>query len=353
LYVISFHPVGQAEFGQNGANVEYVRPHCFEKAYAALTSVCHNPASARAFIKLFIDGASGSGKTRLGWELFNEVQRKATRLKLKHVSYAMVDAEGPPLYGPVASQFSPEQAAAAVAQHLVQIYGVDCKKAVLGPSVSLSDVVEAMMPAESSAGELQRSALVLHVDEFQKSIASVLMLLAFIRLYNSRQPQVLILPVCTGFWVDPDIADEPGGEKRVIRLNYLQNSDETWMLVQRAASIFCTNKQQLLELLSAAWAQQPAPLLRYLVEDTLGWAIACVQLGAELALAFADQSGVSLQWNALQIVEMRVLRSLREYYSETVKDSMRRLSEAGLRKLAAMALSPFQACGVGGSGKGC
>jgi hypothetical protein len=327
-----------------GANIEYIRPPCFQHAYSTLTSVCDISAVKRSFVKVFVDGASGSGKTRLGWELFKEVQRKAKDLGLKHVSYGLVDAGGPPLSDPQATQYSADQAAAAVAQSLVRSYGVECTQVVLGRSLSLRQVAEAMMPAGSDDGKLYHSVLVLHVDEFQKALRPVMTLLSFIREYNGEKPRVLILPVCTGLWVDADVADEPSGEWVVLRLNYLQDVDGAWMLVRHAAADATTEKR-VLELLAMQWQ---VPLLHYLVEDTLGWPMACVQLGVELAsylAGLADCLAERLTSSILQPVEERVFQVLQTYYHQTVQSAMGGLSMAGLRKLAAMAISPFQARG--------
>jgi hypothetical protein len=120
----------------------------------------------------------------------------------------------------------------------------------------------------------------------------------------------LILPICTGMLADRRLVDEQEEGVRILRLNYSQRSvEDTWTLAQNgAACASVLSPSPVAELLGAEDTRQKVPLLRFLVEDTLGWPTACIQLGAELVAALEwlpAGSGHTMTAEILRTVEER------------------------------------------------
>jgi hypothetical protein len=315
-----------------------LRPEKFEQAFAAMTNNCEPKPRQRNFIKLFIDGASGSGKTRFGWELYKELEVRQENLGLGQVFYAFVDAGGPP-FSSLDLQPDPSVVAASVAQHLVAKNAINCSRVKLAPSVTLHDVASAMLAARSGSRRVRRGALVLHIDEFQKALPQVVELLKAIRMANedgeSNGLSVLVLPVCTGLWTDDERARDPSGEVVKVRHNYFQSVNDSWKLVQRSAAAFALGGQ-VIPLLR----QESAPLqLRQLVEDTMGWPLACMHLGVE-AMSVASHWLPGMNSAVLlEHIEQRTFLALNAHYDRTLHTAESALAQAGLYKLLAMALS--------------
>ncbi len=60
------------------ALVDYVAPSCFDRVSGELTRAFTNPhATLKDCRAVFIDGASGCGKTRMGWELYQKLKNSA------------------------------------------------------------------------------------------------------------------------------------------------------------------------------------------------------------------------------------------------------------------------------------
>jgi Cdc6-like AAA superfamily ATPase len=82
---------------QSGETVEYVLPAIFDEAWDVIQGEAYFHETkikkhlGKDFIKLIIDGASGSGKTRIGLELYKKLEAEKHSLGLRRVHYVYVD----------------------------------------------------------------------------------------------------------------------------------------------------------------------------------------------------------------------------------------------------------------------
>jgi hypothetical protein len=122
------------------------------------------------------------------------------------------------------------------------------------------------------------------------------------------------------------------------------NDTSTYKLVRKAALTFRVDPGEsraaapniLLKVLPGKMRTAP-PLVRHLVEDTGGWALACVQLGVEHA---RKRALLDLDQNDLKTVETNVRDQLKHLYEEDISNAMKSLSVFGLAKLLLLAMSP-------------
>lgn len=319
----------------------------FDVAYDDLTNILRFP-DATATIKysrnVFIDGASGCGKTRFGWELYQRVKREAQKLGLSDVGYAVLQAGQDydmALQGATDNEKAHDTTTAnrALAVMLVRQYA-EQPNLVLSPSVTFSDIVKHLARAHRGAKD-GKAAFVLHFDEFQQSPIHVAAMLRVVRDHNTTFAlSTPVLPVLSGLVASAStlalVSDGITGVSSVVHtLHYFEPTDErTWQLV-------CNAERALRSIsrLQQYKTRADAPRsLRYLVEDTLGWQQAAVQLGVAIALARSD----ALDWRA---VEDDYLDLVKKYNSSEVLAPLVNGSNSAARKLLLLALSPHAVCG--------
>jgi len=327
--------------------VEYVPPVIFDDAYIDFTfdlTVYADVESQKTLRNVFIDGASGSGKTRFGYELYKRLARekqadKAGQLKTDFVSYAMITMPPNNTIDPMDT----EGAGRILAQLLIRQY-TKLQEVVLHDHFTLSDAINCLarrqLTPEQRANPHFRVALVLHIDEFQISPNLAAAMLRAIRDKNksTASTRMLILPVLTGLYSSQTTSilgpyEISGVQSRIHRLNFFKSKDlaSVWNIVRSAAKV---NNQHL--ILPARLEDQP-PFLQYLVEDVRGWPVAAVQLGGVLGLLSLTQ-----EWT-YKGLEATFLKVMTEKYSRGVFARALGVSETtGLQKLFLLALSPHK-----------
>jgi hypothetical protein len=332
-----------------GSSVHYQKPTIFDQAYYDMTAVCRMAGIGREFYKVFIDGGSGSGKTRMGWELYKRLAKDVGdgKLQVHKVHYVSV------LQGPDEPMFKApydegqwrndidkwayyEKVLAEHIVHTMTEERLDCNEA------SLRNVLRHLLALQKG----ERGAVVLHIDEFHRTPQVTKDLLSTVRRFSERNPDMPILAVCTGLYTDPsfDMSDMSPGYERLHHLSYLSSADATWNLVKAAATAATHG-----ELSPAFKADELRDCkhdqLRYLIEDLRGWPLAAVTLGAALPIVLRFHG---LQESAFQHAEEEVFRQLRGKYNIATLRKMLGHSDATLLKLTLLALSPFTVC-LGGS----
>jgi hypothetical protein len=342
-----------------GDKVDYVVPSCFNVAYEKLTKpfTVEEP-TLKHCCAVFIDGASGCGKTRLGWELYQRLKNNAPMGAVQYVTIAdsfWLD------HFAFSGKESDKDADAKVAANVLATLllrqatiGKDEKSPKLHDVTTLlplKTVVQAMLPPLATNPE-QRRALVLHLDEFHKDALHVPAILRAVRNFNRDEtlPQIAILPVMTG------LISNPTTEKMVdfgisdmdffkARLHYFgaNELDKTWQLVKNSMRAFESDMFDKVKL-------EDAPrLLRYLVEDTYGWQVAAAYLGATVVKYMEDLLEPDVGLGVWPRIERVYEKRVGELYSADKFTNVLKLN--GGRKLLLLALSPHKVRGWEREGK--
>lgn len=268
----------------------------------------------------------------MGMELYRRLQSERDRFDLCRVAYFLFEVGRYESFKHVDSHEASEAAVACILRSAEALItnGVTLR--------SLDDLVSQVFPSGAELPAETRCALVLHIDEFQDGPLATRALMTAIVNHNCNQPHRLILPVCTGLFTDDLLKDDsvPSGAFMRITLPYIENSEKAYELMLRGAQSSC-------HTVALPNALKDAPrLVRYLVEDTGGWPMACVQLGVELGIyahSPAELENISL----MTVVEERVFTFLNETYADTFGDGIGTLiSRAGIFKVLVLALSPHE-----------
>jgi hypothetical protein len=329
-----------------GAAVQYVPPSGFDEAYQHLTAYLQGLKGLRAESKLFIDGARGCGKTRFGWELGRKLMAD-NELGLDTAHYICLKLADLP-----DNLTDVSKASEALAQVLVTT-GLGIKyQQVRVQECTLADVV----PYLARCGDMtkRKAALVLHIDEFQGDPFLTVLLLRAIRQFNELGEDVKIggktvtkiLPVCTGLFA-PDtevlMAKYMSDLPCTVSLHYL-TPDDAWEVVRNAFDAKRQANSRTDGHLPADINDAPAAL-RYLVEDTLGWALVAVQIGALLAIHIDHISELhDLTAAYLERVETAIDEYLWAHYPPHSFRNAFGTGIEGLQKLLVLAMSPHSVC---------
>jgi hypothetical protein len=313
--------------------VEYLEPTVFSKVYDALTLVLKSGApSIKTCTKLYVDGASGSGKTRMGMELYRRLQNGKNRFDLHRVAYLLFEVGKYDSFKHIGSHQASDAAVGCILRSAETLItnGVTLR--------SLDDLVNQIFPSGVEFPAEKTCALVLHIDEFQNGPLATRELMTAIVNHNCNQPRRLILPVCTGLFTDDLLKDDsmPSGAFARITLPYIESSEKAYELMLRGARSSC-------HTVALPSVLEDAPrLIRFLIEDTGGWPMACVQLGVELG-PYAHLPDKLENISIMSVVEDNVVTFLHEAYDSTFGDGIGTLlSRAGIFKVLAMALSPHE-----------
>jgi hypothetical protein len=291
--------------------------------------------------RVYISGPTGSGKSRLGWELYCKVDRDKRKLGLVNVAFVSINM----------AKDTHIKTVADLVQHILRTRatasGVPELNSVETHQLSFEAVARHLAGWKAGGG---RTALVLHVDEFQHNPSTVLLIQDAIAAMNHTNS--VILPICTGLYnkgfrhhKDLDASDH----SHAIYLGYLSAADNTtdhdaaWEVV-RNATIAVIGRDVLPKALKDA-----PPVLRYLVEDLGGWPMAAVQLGGQLAAQEPLKRAMSpadVVWMhvSLNVCEAGMDGILKARYREPVTLLETTLKPAGIYKLVTLILSPFPVC---------
>lgn len=311
-----------------------------------MTASCSFESVGRNYYKVFIDGGSGSGKTRMGWQLYRRFAAAVTQgaVLVTKTSYLLV-AQGPDdpmIHAPAqhvawrADEDMWHHYEHALADLIVFTLADQEPRHI---DASLHSILRCLL----GLGSDEHGALVLHIDEFQRTPTETKELLSFVRRFSERHPDTRILTVCTGLYADPHfdgMDDTSPGVFKVHSLNYFTSVQKTWQLARAAGQ--ATAKKQMINLVAALRGVElndgTQVLVRYLVEDTRGWPIAAAYLGAALQRVAVD--GLN-EMAVYSHIEEEVYSQLKSMYKVKTLCRMLGHSEPALIKLTLLALSPF------------
>lgn len=316
---------------QAGAAVNYLEPpHVFSKAWDTLKreiTVNYKPLD-QLFCKLFIDGASGSGKTRIGYELFRKLQREASSLGLTNVRYAYLNAgdlteNDTNIFSLLLRKFSERATDRVVPESLWE------------------DVAKSML----NLAEGEFGVVLVHLDEFSMKPKLVGELLNGLAAYHRSARHALVLPVCTGLYTADALLDLPMTDtKTAITMPYLKDKARILQLVKNAARGWLAGERNDSDSVTLPdWLEEPDDLVHFLAEDTAGWPMAAVQLGAHLAAAGPQLPPGRPLRDVLEDVEEGYIKVLNERYNyKTMARAFGAASQEAIKKLVALAMSPLK-----------
>jgi hypothetical protein len=129
---------------------------------------------------------------------------------------------------------------------------------------------------------------------------------------------------------------------------YFDSTEATLQLVRNAAKAYLREVEKRTNTAAgpkplSRLLDEPSPpaILRYLVEDMDGWAMAAVQLGAHLSATQWDETKDGLLRETLGGVEAALMNQLGEKYTTSLIARSLGVTDVGAWKLAALALSPL------------
>ena len=213
----------------------------------------------------------------------------------------------------------------------------------LGGHPTLKNLVDSIFPATEA-----RAALFLHLDEFHKNEWMTTALVAEVKNYNSSNLNRPILLVGSGLYTShARLGLSSIGEREKLEIRFLR-FDRAYELVRSAAGAVREAAPEMdyshLDHALPPEAGKAPLVVRYLVEDTGGWAFACVQLGVQLCLVPPSAKKALLQRDvapeALKDVEFAVSERLEDLYRTDMLEAVEGLTPAGFAKLLILALSP-------------
>jgi len=301
-----------------------------------------------------IDGASGCGKTRIGWELFKQLRHDYGVGAIQYHYLQFID------WVTIANDHDTSGADKVLKQSLLAGAQVIADNSAVSGRVDISklhlaNILDACIPPRPEV--TSQRALVLHIDEFQDHVLETTAILRKVRDYNSSRgggSEVLLLPVLTGLIANPmttALAQDGVSGMRLtpVRLQYFgHDMDRNWRLV---TNVMAALKSPHLASYPT-FCDAPA-LLQQLVEDTFGWPIALLLLASTIARFRVPQTNRSPlltdavaathtigRWNDF---EEEYLKSVAALYPSTLFTNALGLKE-GL-KLLLLALSPHAVSG--------
>lgn len=334
-----------------GASVNYVRPERpFNRALEILTRSFEDLRSKH--LRLYVCGPTGSGKSRIAYELFVELEKHKLAHKLDNVVFATCFLTKDDSNLEVKS-------VAHLVQHLVHRCAITAPsgdrmdRADVDINITLSDVVRELTGWERG----KRTALVLHIDEFQNQPKLVKDFMSAIAAVNGNYNDYFVLPVCTGFPTSEFArvehlkdATDPTSGSNAVYLGYLTtedktaDNDQTWSIVRNTALMVLGQGVLPKDL------NQVPRVLRYLVEDLSGWPMGATQLGGALANVMLDTSVTSvnsLTAEDFEACEQKMHDALGGIYAESVTGFARALTPPGAFKVTSLICGPFPVCTLG------
>ncbi|KAL6057179.1 Transcription factor, variant 3 [Balamuthia mandrillaris] len=357
------HNVLTGRSAVEGFKVEYKEPPIFKQAYGDLTfyvrSLPNGWLDPKCMRCVFIDGGSGCGKTRLGYELYRKMLTDPDFTTiggpdyLDCINYAIVVAKTDWVD---ISPYDSVTAGRVLAKALMQQYGPS--EAIQASEGGLSAVLPLLARAETTLGVQEgRAALVLHIDELNNRGLGVAAMLRAIRDFNTTNSSkttgiTAVLPVLTGLLVDEPLRSMAHSgvsdmQPIVHTLHYLSDRkhiDDVFDIVKSAArAVGCQQLDEFMSMKSLEDQVRSRPTLAYLlylVRDTMGWPQAAVQLGGAIAFNLTFFNLDNLQPTGWEMIENIYLQVLSQKYSGALVNQLFGKNSNGLTKLFNLALCP-------------
>lgn len=351
--------------GEQSSLTTYLAPPLFNEAYGAATDwlKVEDERATRQYKRVVVSGASGVGKSRFGFEIFRRMETEKAQLRLDFVNYVVID---------ISRLNNDEVVRADLVRNLVRTYARHDDKQChhLEPAKTLG--LEALVPYLARGGQgagmsdqLQRAALVIHIDEFHLSPRWAMSIMDAVLSYCAYEKFTNVVVVLTGFYTPeemPSLRNLVSAATAIVPLGYFTREGTTdlvnsWELLRNSINTFYGAHGNLLPLQQS----DLSPLLRYLLDDLGGWAYGIVLLGAELAsqgrmtshlwmLAREEspntESAIAafLSFNMAELArcETSVYNQLFRLYGNATDVLSTRLTVAGTVKLIALLLCPFE-----------
>jgi len=359
-------------FGFQGLEVEYVPPAVFSEAVEG-----HLTAGKRSKAAVVIRGLSGSGKTRMGLEvaraLYKQVHAPSFRCGYDEVVYLdffvpeMAESVAVPVeeqakaYHDANQVNEEEKLRLTTGADLILAWALVEKLAQkgFGPSrapaaaITFASALERHIPIDTAEHKpIGKALIVIHLDEAQHYPHLAPFLVRVVVAHNRRDQQRKVLLLLSGTWIS-DLAWEkligvsPVQEAvKVVDLGFVP--DQARQIVANAA-LACRGFR-IDDL-------QERTALAMLIEDTRGWAQACVQLGSQLNSPGYPELGwlATVEKNYYNIIKdkyrlaAKVLTADGSAENPNQADTAAKLSKVTLlhsnlmtQKLGAFALCPYQ-----------
>lgn len=328
-----------------GVSVNYVRPRKpFDRALNILTRSFNDLRNKH--LRLYVCGPTGSGKSRIAYELFVDLDKDKLAHKLDNVIFATCFLTKNEANLEVRS-------VTELVRHLVRNCGsAPSRNSMNLAELDINDITFKEVVRELTGWEKgKRTVLVLHIDEFQNQPKLVKDIMIAITALNGDYSDFFVLPVCTGFPTSDFAcvehlkdATDPTSGSNAVYLGYLTMEDktadngQTWSIVRNTA-LMVLEQGVLPEDLD-----QVPQVLRYLVEDLGGWPMGATQLGralAEVMLEKEDTRVTSLTAEDLEACEQKMHDTLGGIYAEPVTGFAKALTTSGTFKVTALICGPF------------
>lgn len=327
-----------------------MQPEQFNEIFSDLVmplmaTVNAQPLSEKDIVKLYVDGPCGSGKTRMALELFRKLWQEKEMHGAERVACIRIDmAED--------GEAVPEgliDEVTVVGKFLGRL-AAKCRRvraATLDAGIGLLDLVNSVLKVNPQKEADKTFALVCHLDDFQADAFATLLLMRTIYMHNLNHPKRPILAICTGLYIPETIRKvecTPSGTFRRVYLPYFKSDGESYALMFNTLK---TRARFISEALPAPVRDRHGKLImpvgvstpiKYLVEDTRGWAMACVRLGVAL-VPLADNRNALQDIHRLKMVEDDVDRVLSAIYKANI-ELLFNANPVGRRKILLLALAP-------------
>ena len=361
-----------------GENIEFVAREAFDEVQSVVERVVGSIASRSEDKRptvVFVFGASGSGKTRIGWQAYKTLGQPPMRPALAGYTYINL-----PALDSVMAEIERTKTWTAVPQTGDEI---DAHK--LTDTAAASRALERLLLENNQTSKLSRDkvplhqllaewaaairaqakqkdaahltvCLIVHIDEFQMRPWASACLVRAIRDANDKlesKLNVCVLPVLTGLstgqtkrCLEGDMMS--GVRPRDVHVQYFRPGSSDAMQV----TLNAYNADLAAHVAAFGGPQPPAltvdhfakiPQLRLLFEDAGGWTLGLVCVGTAVASSVLHRR-VGPDELDMASVEKLVIRDLVTAYSGEKQRLGERLglSATGWPKLLLLAMAPFE-----------
>ena len=339
----------------SGKEVPYIAPQPqFDRAFSIFLRSLD--AERKNALRLVISGPTGTGKTRMAYEVFRRLERTAAQHGLDKVAFFTCKME----YYDNGLVRTVDQLIYRLVERCAIRQDRSRPPTRIDDSIQLLDVVAAMTGWRPGL----RTALVLNIDECQRDPEAVKAICDAICTFrpcnDTGEGGCYILPVLSGFPTADyarveelkEDASDPASNANAIYLPYptveggsVADDQKTWELIRDVVGIVARESGSAHEpKLTADLSKVKQPVLRYLVQDLGGWPLGAVKFGNALAAVMvndglADDTELSL--DALRESENMMSAALDTIYTGPATYLATVLAPHGHFKLCCLACGPF------------
>lgn len=311
---------------------------------------------------VFINGATGCGKTRMGYELFTALQTKWQRTApnpdlraIESLTYTIL---------PVASDYEAVPPSGQQGHEEIKARNIQRVRAELATLLTREDLSRENDPLEHV---LQRAkspsgkalVIVVHIDEFQKGPHKSA---AFIRAAREIhfQSKAVILTILTGLAseatyeaLDSDCTRAMGVSRSVNHtfvLHYFTKPDDELFSLQACQVVengILTAKGGSKDRCLIPRKEKRLLMLYRMIQDCLGWPFGLAQLGIALGAANFDGQEINIRNMNLKLsaAEQTYMEAVRNQYFDVI-NTYAQSGNLKVEKLLRIAMAPFPVSGL-------